>query len=129
MDRHWAEAVAAACNPIFEAADVGFERQLLYADEEHTQVDALLWEADPRRFAHRYPDSGIVETYGDQQWPDVRCIDYWVYVDHANGRCRLSVEGWNLPELYLDLHGNGGRDGAHIADTFARILAIPSPRV
>ena len=28
-------------------------------------------------FAERYPDSGIVESYGTQ-WPDVTCIDFWV---------------------------------------------------
>lgn len=128
-DKCWVAAVVEACDPIFEAADVGFVRQLQYADEQQSQVDALLWEADPRRFAQRYPDSGIVETYGEQQWPGVHCIDYWVYVDHANHRCRLSAEGWSLPELWLDLRGHGEADGAAIADTFARILAVPSPRV
>ena len=127
-DKYWVAAVVEACDPIFEAADVGFVRQLQYADEQHSQVDALLWEADPRRFAERYPDSGIVETYGEQQWPGVHCIDYWVYVDHAHQRCRLSAEGWNLPELWLDLRGHGEADGAAIADTFARVLAVPSPR-
>lgn len=88
-----------------------------------------MWEADPRRFVERYPDSGIVETYGEQQWPGVRCIDYWVYVDHWRQRCRLSAEGWNLPELWLDLRGRGEVDGAAVADTFARILAVPSSRI
>jgi hypothetical protein len=129
MDKGWAEAVAGACDPIFEAADVGFVRQVQYADEQHTQVVALLWEADPRRFAERYPDCGIEETYGEQHWPNVPCVDYWVIVDHANQRCRLSVEGWNQPDLWLDLRGDGNWDGAAIADTFARILAIPSPRI
>ncbi|WP_457206064.1 hypothetical protein [Nocardioides sp. P5_C9_2] len=129
IDDNWVEAVVEACDPIFEAADVGFVRQLQYADERRALVDALLWEADPRRFAQRYPDSGIVETYGEQQWPNVHCIDFWVNVDHAAQRCRLSVEGWNLPELWLDLRGHGESDGAAIADMFARILAVPSPRV
>lgn len=129
LDNTWAEEVAQACDPIFTAADVGFVRQMQYADEQGSQVDALLWEAEPQRFAARYPDSGIVETYGEQQWPNVHCIDYWVNLDHANQRCRLSVEGWNLPELWLDLRGHGEWDGAAIADTFARILAVPSPRI
>jgi hypothetical protein len=41
----------------------------------------------------------------------------------------MSVEGWNLPDLMIDLHGNSDLDGPAIADTFARILGIPSPRV
>ena len=128
-DRTWAEEVAQTCDPIFEAAGVGFLRQVLYADDQQTQVVALLWEADPARFAERYPDSGIVKTYGEHQWPAVHCIDFWVNVDHVNQRCRLSVEGWNLPELWIDLRGHGAWDGPAIADTFARILAVRSPRV
>ena len=57
------------------------------------------------------------------------CIDYWIYLDHPNRRCRLSVEGWNLPELWLDLHGVGVWDGPALADTFARILGVTSPRI
>lgn len=128
MDDTWVEAVVEACDPVFEAADVGFVRQLQYADERRTYVDALLWEADPRLFAERYPDSGIVESYGEQQWPGVPCIDFWVNLDHAAQRCRLSVEGWNLPELWLDLRGHGGLDGAAMAATFARILAVATSR-
>jgi len=52
-----------------------------------------------------------------------------VNVDHVNQRCRLSVEGWNLPELWLDLRGHGAWDGHAIADTFAGRLAVPSPPV
>jgi hypothetical protein len=128
MGRLWAEAVAHACDPVFEGADVGFVRQVQYADDQQTEVVYLLWEADPQRFAARYPTSGIVETYGEDQWRTVHCIDYWINVDQASRRCRLSCEGWNLPELWLDLHGDGGRDGTAIADTFARILGVPSPR-
>ena len=128
MGRAWADLVARECDPVFEAADVGFVGQVLYAEDQETVV-ALLWEADPERFAARYPDSGIVETYGEEQWPGVHCIDYWVNVDHASGRCRLSAEGWNLPEIWLELSGRGDADGASIADTFARILSVPSPRI
>lgn len=128
MDRGWADQVAKECDPVFEAADVGFVRQVQYADDAQSLVAALLWEADPERFAARYPDSGIVETYGADQWPAVHCIDYWVNVDHAGRRCRLSAEGWNLPEIWLELSGRGDADGASIADTFARILSVPSPR-
>lgn len=129
MGRAWADQVAQECDPVFEAADVGFVRQVQYADDAQSLVVALLWEADPERFAARYPDSGIVETYGEEQWPGVHCIDYWVNVDHTGGRCRLSVEGWNLPEIWLELSGHGDADGASIADTFARILSVPSPRI
>lgn len=117
------------CDPVFEAADVGFLRQLHYADDEQGAVDGLLWEADPQRFAERYPDSDILESYGEAEWHNLHCIDFWVDVDHANQRSRLVIEGWNLPALWLDLSGDGRRDGAAIADTFARILAVPSRRV
>lgn len=127
LDKRWAEEVAQICDPVFEASDVGFVRQMQYGDDQQKDVVALLWEADPARFAERYPDSGIVETYGEEQWPGVHCIDYWVNIDQANRRCRISIEGWNLPDLWLDLRGDSGLDGAAIAGTFARILSVPSP--
>ncbi|WP_182523634.1 hypothetical protein [Nocardioides dongkuii] len=77
-------------------------------------------------FAEKYPDSGVVEAYGGQ-WADVRCIDWWVYVEAERRQCRVSVEGWNLPDLRLDLTGAG--DGFALADLFARLLAVPSPSV
>jgi hypothetical protein len=129
FDNQWVEEVCAHCDPVFDVAQVGFVRQVLPTDNATTAVDALLWEADPVKFAARYPDSGIVESYGEKQWLEVHCIDYWVYVDHERSRCRMSVEGWNLPNLMIDLHGNSGLDGPAIADTFARILGVPSPRV
>ena len=129
FDAAWGDEVARLCDPVFDAADVGFVRQVMYSDDGRTRVEALLWEADPTRFAERYPDSGIVETYGTDQWPGVHCIDFWAYVEHEARRCRLSAEGWNLPELYLPLQGFAAADGAAIADTFARILGVPSPRI
>lgn len=128
MGKRWADSVTHACDPVFEGADVGFVRQVQYADDQQNEVVHLLWEADPRRFAERYPESGIVDTYGEGQWETVHCIDYWINLDQANRRCRLSFEGWDLPELWLDLHANGERDGAAIAATFARVLGVPSPR-
>lgn len=129
LGEQWADEVAQACDPIFEAADVGFVRQVTYANDDKHEVISLLWEADPQRFADRYPDSGIVETYGEDQWQRVHCIDYWLNLDQPNRRCSLSAEGWNLPELWLDLRGVGAWDGPAIADTFARILGVPSPRL
>ncbi len=128
FDKQWFEEVSAHVDLILDAAQVGFVRQAQGADEAG-QVAALLWEADPAKFAARYPDSGIVETYGEDQWSDVHCIDYWVYVDHEHRRCRISVEGWNLPDVMIELHGQSRVDASAIADAFARILGETSPRV
>ena len=128
LDDAWADEVVRSCEPVFRAADVGFVHQVGYGDDERRTVSALLWEAEPHRFAERYPDSGIVDSYGDQ-WPGVHCIDFWVYLEPDVGRARLSAEGWNLPQLHLDIRGIGSVDGADIADTFARILGVPSPRI
>jgi hypothetical protein len=125
FDKQWTIAVCAACDPVFTAADVGFVRQVQTHPTDDT-VGALLWEADPARFAARYPDSGIVRSYGDQ-WP-APCIDYWVYVDAAAGQARLSVEGWSLGELSMNLAGDGARDGLALAEAFATILRVPKPR-
>jgi hypothetical protein len=94
--------------------------------ETREVATALLWEADPALFAARYPDSGVIETYGEERWQDVTCIDFWVYLDLDKRQCRLSVEGGNLPELLLDLHGDSGLDGHAIANTFSRLLAVGS---
>lgn len=128
FDNQWVEEVCTYCDPIFDAAEVGFVRQVQHADESRQVVDALLWEADPVAFAARYSDSGIVESYGEEQWSNVHCIDYWVYVDHEHRRCRISVEGWDLPDLMIELHGSSGLDGSAIANTFARILGVAPPR-
>src|SRR3712207_8830332 len=62
---------------------------------------ALLWEAEPARFAARYPDIRIEDSYGDQ-WPDVSCIDYWRSEEHTSELqsrqylvCRLLLEKKN----------------------------------
>jgi hypothetical protein len=127
LNRSWVEEVCAKCDPIFEAAGVGFSRQILQSDPGGRIVSALLWEADPGKFAARYPDSGIVESYGEDQWRGVHCIDFWVHLDHADRTARICVEGWNLPEVFLRLRGDGF-DAMHLADLFARILGVPSPR-
>lgn len=128
LDARWAEEVCRHCDPVFDAAGVGFTRQVQHADDRGELVTALLWEADPVRFAETYPESGIFESYGEQ-WSGVGCIDYWVYVDRDKSQCRMSVEGWQLPEIVLELHGHGGMDGSNIARVFARILGVPSARL
>ena len=121
FDVGWRHAVRAACDPIFAAADVGFQWNA------HSAVGGdhptLLWEADPLLFASRYPDSGVAESYGDG-WP-APCIDYWVYIDPAGMTARLDVEGLGAPYPLLDVTGSGESDGQLIAGAFAEILQVP----
>lgn len=126
FDEPWAEAFCDVCDPVFAAADVGFERQIL-SEGDSDDITALLWEADARLFAARYPDSGIVEAYGRDKWAGVHCIDYWVYVDAAARTAELRVEGWNSPSHLVPLKGDGARDGRVIGDLVARILRVPPP--
>jgi hypothetical protein len=111
-------------DPIFESADVGFVRQI--QTDPGGEVGALLWEAEPDRFAARYPDSRIIESYGQEYWPP-GCIDYWVYVEAKSRQVRLSVEGWHGPDQILDVTGDGIHDGLAIGEAFAHILRVPSP--
>ena len=84
-----------------------------------------MWEADPGRFAARFPDSGISEEYGEQ-WPPP-CIDYWVYVDPVEMTARLSTEGWSRLDEAVSLTGDGSQDGFVLAATFAAILRVWPP--
>jgi hypothetical protein len=122
FDPAWRDAVRDACEPIFESADVGFSW-----NETHFNADGptLLWEADPERFATRYPDSGIESSYGDQ-WPPP-CIDYWVYVESPAMAARLSVEGWNASDQRVNLSGERRWGGRVLATRFATILRVPPP--
>lgn len=124
-DQAWVDAVCRECDPVFAAAQVGFERQVVYAGGPQGPAAGILWEADPATFAARFPDSGIVEMYGNDQWADVGCIDWWVNLHDDPARARLSLEGWNLPELSLPLTGRGEADGRDLAQVFARLLAVP----
>lgn len=121
FDLAWRDAVRAACDPVFEAADAGFVGSRGGTGDPPT----LLWEADPLRFAARYPDSGIEQSYGEQ-WP-APCIDYWVYVDPGRMTARLSVEGWHGRDLTLELTGDGSVDGPRLATTFAEMLQVTLP--
>lgn len=124
LDRDWATEVVALCDPVFAAADVGFEHQLMMNPDG--TVQSLLWEATPALFEARYPDSDIAESYGNI-WPDVHCIDYWVYLNEP-GFARLSIEGWDVPELYIKLQGNPW-DGYALRGMFARILGVTPPEL
>jgi len=122
----WVEALRVECGAVFASADVGFVLQIMRTS---SQVTDLLWEADPTRFARRYPDSGIIETYGIEQWPTVPCIDFWIHLEPDRRRVALAYEGRNLPTLQLDVRGDATWDTPEIADVTARILGVPSPRL
>jgi hypothetical protein len=123
VDLTWRDAVRAACEPVFAAADVGFEWNESFAFDRENP--ALLWEADPARFAARYPDSEIEEGYGEQ-WPPP-CIDYWVYVDPVEMTARLSTEGWSGLNEAVSLTGDGSQDGHVMAARFGAILRVVPP--
>ena len=114
LSDEWYRRVRAWCDPVFVAADCGFEWS--------GQNGALLWEADPHEFATKYPDSRIAESYGGDL-AGVHCIDYWVYLD-TPGSARVSVEGWDLPELLIQLRGWPDADGRALAAIFGRILGV-----
>jgi hypothetical protein len=113
MPPAWSAAVEAACQAVFTAADAGFAGPV-------ASGGALLWEADPVRFAARYPGSRVVESYG-RSWPPP-CIDFWVYADATKRRARLVFEGWNEPDVELTLTGDPDQDATTIAAEFARVL-------
>jgi hypothetical protein len=119
MNDGWVAKVRAWCDPVFDAADCGFAW--------NGQNDALLWEAEPARFAAKYPDAGIKDSYGGDI-SGVHCIDFWVYLD-SPGFARVSVEGWNLPELHVALRGWPDTDGRSLAALFGRILHQPVPEI
>lgn len=125
FDAAWVQIVRTICDPIFDAADVGFIAQVHATDTG----PALLWEAGPERFAAKYTDSDIAEyVAGIDDWSSpADCVDYWVYVDARQQRAVFSVEGWDLPRWGIDLSGDGSRDGISIAREFARVLRVTGP--
>jgi len=125
FDQNWTKDVCRLCDPVFDAADVGFVRQTSH-DPDSGSITSLLWEADPIRFAVHYPDSEVIESYGPEEWPPP-CIDYWVYVDASARHAQISVEGWSSRDQVLDLSGVGVRDGLNIGSAIARILRVPPP--
>lgn len=118
----WVSIVRAVCDPVFESADVGFLAQVMMREGT---ADALLWEAEPARFAERYPDSEVVESYGSG-WPPP-CLDFWAYIRPAEPCAVLQPTGWGIGEIEVLLCGDGASDGIAIAREFARILRVPGP--
>ena len=116
FEGEWSSVVCRRLDALFESAHAGFVRSVP-AEPVAGVVDAMLWEADAVRFAERYPDSGIIESYGDQ-WP-APCIDWWVYVDAGAGRAEISTEGWSDENQVIELSGHAAQD----ADRLAEILA------
>ncbi len=90
------------------------------------EAAALLWEAEPLLFVDRYPDSGIVEAYGQDQWPPP-CIDYWIYLDAESREARFSVEGLEPDNVLVQLTGDGPEDGRALGQVLAQILKVPAP--
>ena len=88
-------------------------------------VYSLLWEADPDRFARRYPDSGVVESWGSG-WPPP-CIDFWALVKTDVPCAVLESGGWGNDEIIVELTGDGLSDGYAIGREFARILRVAEP--
>lgn len=104
---------------LFDSTQAGFSRSA--PGEPMTGVVGdMLWEADPDLFAEHYPDSGIIESYGDQ-WP-APCIDYWVYVDVETRLATLSTEGWSVDRQEIALSGDGVEDANRLHGHLARIL-------
>ena len=124
MDSAWLASVCAVCDPICESANVGFVRQI--STDAEGGVRALLWEAEPVLFADRYPDSGIVDSYGPEQWPPP-CIDYWIYLDPESCAARFSVEGLEPDDVRVQLTGVGDQDGRLLGQVLSRILRVAGP--
>ncbi len=127
LDRACGDSVRRWCDPAFEAADCDFRwNSSAYYFSADGLVEAMLWEAEPRRFALRYPDSGVIEAWGEDSWPPP-CIDYWVYVDPLARTAELSVEGWGERAATLRMSGDGDADGRLRATRFAELLLVTPP--
>ncbi len=116
-DADWVAAVRVACEPVLEAADVGFALN----ESASTDGRALLWEADPRLFGERFPAAGLLESYGETSYDALHCVDWWVYLDQP-GTARLALEGADPEDVTVPLTGDVVADGARIAAAFGDAL-------
>ncbi|WP_323099172.1 hypothetical protein [Intrasporangium sp. YIM S08009] len=123
FDDDWSATVCAALDSLFLGASAGFSRSSPGQPRDGVVSD-MLWEADPLRFAERYPDSGVVESYG-AGWPPP-CIDYWVYVDVPTRLAMLSTEGWTGDHRPVELSGRGAVDARRLAAALGEILSVPA---
>ena len=120
VDPTWHDAVREACEPVFASADVGFVwNQATFDAAQPT----LLWEADPERFAARYPDSGIERSYGDQ----VAASLHRLLGVRRPRDARGSALGRGLERLgaHLRAERRWWPDGQLLATAFAAILRVP----
>ena len=115
-DRSWVAAVRAACDPVFDQADAGFAFNAS-VDSGAEVVTSLLWEASPRRFIERYPDSDILDSNGVEDADEIHCLDFWVYLEGDGAQ--ISAEGWDHLDITVPLTGSGGTDGSALAAVFA----------
>ncbi|MDF8265597.1 hypothetical protein [Luteipulveratus flavus] len=125
FDQAWIRAVKSRCDETLQRADVGFTAQDIH--DEHGAVTAIMWQANPQRYAERYPDSAIVDSYGSQ-WPEVRDINCTLKLDESPHAVGLAIEGWGLPEVFVRVDQRGDRDGVQIANLLSRIFAVPNFR-
>lgn len=126
LTEHWAAGVLAECDPVFLAADAAFSAGEFIRRPHTGEIAAPSWRADPVRFGTRYPSSGVMESIENDSLEEVR---FYLYPDSA-GHVRLSLSScWNLVDLLVRLDEYPELDAQAIADVFARLLEIPSPRL
>ncbi|GAB3821130.1 hypothetical protein GCM10028820_28740 [Tessaracoccus terricola] len=104
---------------VFESGGAGFARSLPRQPQSGTAED-MLWETTPEKFLERYPDSGIVESYGPQSPP--MCIDFWIYLDVESRRATLSTEGLGAGTPEVELSGDGFEDANRLEKVVAQAL-------
>ena len=121
FDDDWSATVCSVLDRLFQNASAGFSRTAP-KQPQNGFVEDMLWEADPLRFAERYPNSAVIDSYGGQ-WPPP-CIDYWIYIDGPARRALISTEGWSAEQQAVDLTGHGDDDAQRIGEVLGGILSV-----